>query len=156
MAHDTVYRCQIPPKMLIDKVANKYQSKTMAYGKRPFGVGLLIICVDQNGPHVYETRPSGDYLEYFGYSIGDKSQSSRTYLENNMRRYANCDLNTLILHGLKALKSGYRDDEELTGKNVEVAHISRDDGFVQLNEEQINDFLNRADEFDPEAQMDVE
>ena len=90
MAHDTVYRCPIPPKLLIDKVANKYQSKTMAYGKRPFGVGLLIICVDQNGPHVYETRPSGDYLEYFAYSIGDKSQSSRTYLENSQDKYANC------------------------------------------------------------------
>ena len=90
LAHDAIYRCPIPPKLLIDKVANKYQSKTMSYGKRPFGVGLLIVCTDQNGPHVYETRPSGEYLEYFGYSIGDKSQSSRTYLENNMKQYANC------------------------------------------------------------------
>jgi 20S proteasome alpha/beta subunit len=49
------------------------------------------------------------------------------------------------MHGLKALKSGYRDDEELTGKNVEVAFVGAD-GFTKYGEEQINDLLNKADE----------
>jgi 20S proteasome alpha/beta subunit len=59
------------------------------------------------------------------------------------------------MHGLKALKSGYRDDEELTGKNVEVAYVTRD-GWTQLEEGDINTRLNQADEFDPEDQMQVE
>jgi len=60
-----------------------------------------------------------------------------------------------MMHGLKALKSGYRDDEELTGKNVEVAYVSRD-GYTQLNEEEIMAKLDAADDFDPENQMDTE
>jgi len=59
------------------------------------------------------------------------------------------------MHGLKALKSGYRDDEELTGKNVEVAVVGAD-GYTKYSEEEINGFLNSADEFDPENQMMVE
>lgn len=34
------------------------------YGKRPYGVGLLIVGYDQDGPHLFETSPSGDYYEY--------------------------------------------------------------------------------------------
>lgn len=64
-------------------------------------------------------------------------------------------MDTLILHGLKALKSGYRDDEELTGKNVEVAHVSAQ-GYTKLEEEAINSYLNKADEFVPENQMMTE
>jgi len=129
----------LPPSRLIDKISQKAQSRTYIYGKRPFGVGLLICCYDQAGPHLFETRPSGDYFEYEGFSIGDKSQSSRTYFENNLDKYKNCDLEHLIMHGLKALKAGYRDDEELTGKNVEVAYVSKD-GFVQCDENAIGDY----------------
>jgi 20S proteasome subunit alpha 6 len=94
LSHLQIYGCEIPPKLLINKVADKCADKTIK-GGRPFGIGLLVVCVDGNGnPHVYETRPSGEYFEYFGYSIGDKSQSSRTYLENNMNKYADCDLHT--------------------------------------------------------------
>lgn len=64
MTHQSVYGCPIPPKRLIEKVAAKYQGKTYIYGKRPFGVGLLVSCFDQNGPHLFETRPSGDFYEY--------------------------------------------------------------------------------------------
>jgi len=155
LTHQSLYSCQIPPKSLISQVSRKYQNKTYVYGKRPFGVGLLTICHDQQGPHVFENKPSGDFFEYHGYSIGDKSQSSRTYMETQMARLKGCDLNTLIMHGLKALKSGYRDDEELTGKNVEVAVVGAD-GYTKYSEEEINGFLNSADEFDPENQMMVE
>lgn len=65
LTHQSLYSCQIPPKALISQVSRKYHSKTYQYGKRPFGVGLLTICHDQQGPHVFENKPSGDYFEYF-------------------------------------------------------------------------------------------
>lgn len=50
----------------------------------------------------------------------------------------------MILNAVKALTTGYRDDEELTGKNVEIAYVGKD-GFFQLGEEEINNYLKRAE-----------
>ena len=41
------------------------QKKTNHYGKRPYGVGLLVAGYDQDGPHLFETCPSGNYYEYY-------------------------------------------------------------------------------------------
>lgn len=37
----------------------------MASFKRPFGVGLLVIGFDQDGPHLFETCPSANFYEYY-------------------------------------------------------------------------------------------
>ena len=46
---------------LLGKVADKSQVKTQRASKRPYGVGLLIAGVDDEGPHIFETCPSGNY-----------------------------------------------------------------------------------------------
>lgn len=58
--------------------------------------------------------PSGDYYEFYGQSIGSRSQAAKTYLENNLELFKdNNELNTLILHGLSALKKANQGEEEL-------------------------------------------
>ena len=37
----------------------------MGENKRPFGVGLLIAGYDKLGPHLYQTSPNAEYLEYY-------------------------------------------------------------------------------------------
>jgi 20S proteasome subunit alpha 6 len=75
-----------PLNRLILKVADKSQAKTQNASKRPYGVGLLVAGVDKDGPHVFETCPSGNYYEYFAYAIGARSQSAKTYFENNLEQ----------------------------------------------------------------------
>lgn len=41
------------------------QHKTQKASKRPYGVGLLVAGVDRDGPHLFETCPSGNYYEYY-------------------------------------------------------------------------------------------
>ena len=65
---------------LLSKIADKSQVKTQKASKRPYGVGLLIAGIDDDGPHIFETCPSGNFYEYEAYSIGARSQSARTYL----------------------------------------------------------------------------
>ena len=48
----------------METIAGKAQKKTYTYGGRPFGVGLLFAYYDQDGPHVWETNPVGDAIEY--------------------------------------------------------------------------------------------
>ena len=61
-----------PVERLVGVIGKKSQAKTMAGGKRPFGVGLLLGAVDQAGTHLFETCPSGNYYEYYSMAIGDK------------------------------------------------------------------------------------
>lgn len=103
--HQYTFNSGHPVGRLVQKVSEKSQHKTQSYGKRPYGVGLLVVGYDQSGPHLYETCPDGNYYEYIAHSIGARSQSARTYLENNAHFFNNNDLTTLLLHSLKALKS---------------------------------------------------
>lgn len=64
ITHKNTFANQLPPKRLVEKVAGKAQARTYTYGGRPFGVSLLVIFYDQDGPYVYELAPSGDCLEY--------------------------------------------------------------------------------------------
>jgi len=88
-----------PLNRLLGKVADsnflftlESQVKTQRASKRPYGVGLLIAGVDEEGPHIYETCPSGNFYEYEAYSIGARSQSARTYLEDNFANFKNASL----------------------------------------------------------------
>lgn len=76
------------------------------------------------------------------YSLGQRAQSARTYFENQLGNYNDCPLETLILHGLKALHTGVGNDEELTEKNIEVAHVG-EEGFKLLKADEIKGYLEK-------------
>jgi hypothetical protein len=61
---------------------------TQEYGRRPYGVGFLVIGQDKTGPHLYEFSPSGNSYEYYAMSIGARSQSAKTYLEKHYESFA--------------------------------------------------------------------
>lgn len=64
------------------------QVNTQEYGRRPYGVGFLVIGEDRTGPHLYEFSPSGNSYEYFAMSIGARSQSAKTYLERHYEEFS--------------------------------------------------------------------
>ena len=100
------------------QVADKAQIGTQRVGRRPYGVGLLIIGADQTGPHLFEAQPSGQYFEYKAMSIGARSQSGRTYLERHFESFADLTLDELIKHSLLALRETLSTGTELTSANA--------------------------------------
>ena len=113
---------------LVGLVADKHQNRTMMSSKRPYGVGLLVAGVDRDGPHLYETDPSGVYSEYRAFAIGSRSQSGRTYFERNLDAFADAPLETLVAHALRALQ-GSASDTVLTADNTSLAVIGKDVAF---------------------------
>jgi len=99
-----VYEGQQLVGRLVRKIADKHQVNTQKYGRRPYGVGLLIVGYDTLGPHLYETDPSGNYYDFIAQSIGSRSQSARTYLEKHYQSFADASRDELIRHGLRALR----------------------------------------------------
>lgn len=117
------YGRPIPPDRIVSQIADRAQLNTQQYGKRPYGVGLLVAGVDEAGPHLFEFQPSGMTHEMLACAIGARSQMARTYLERNMDRFLNCSRDELITHGLRALKETLSQDKELTIDNTSVGVV---------------------------------
>jgi len=116
---------------------------TQEYGRRPYGVGFLVVGLDHTGPHLYEFSPSGTSFEYFAVSIGARSQSAKTYLEKHFESFTDCtcllpsyqlstcrymlvyigNLEDLIRHGLHALRETLQQDKELTTNNTAIGIV---------------------------------
>jgi 20S proteasome alpha/beta subunit len=55
-------------------------------------------------------------------------------------------LETLVLHGLKALSTGVGNDEEISEKNIEVATVG-EEGFKLLGAAEIKTYLEKLKNF---------
>ena len=87
--------------------------------------------------------PAGECYEFKGFAIGAKSQSSKTYIENNINEMENAELDELIQHGLKAIKAGYKEEnEDMSGKNIEVYGLDQEKGFHQIDEEVVQTYID--------------
>jgi len=120
MSSRMVFNRPIPVNRLVSAIADKAQVNTQEYGRRPYGVGFLVIGQDQSGPHLYEFSPSGNSYEYFAMSIGARSQSAKTYLEKHFDSFLDCNLEELIKHGLHALRDALQQDKDLTINNTSI------------------------------------
>lgn len=108
---------------IVTQIGDRAQVNTQQYGKRPYGVGLLVAGVDDTGPHLFEFQPSGLTHEMLACAIGARSQMARTYLERHLDEFQNCSRDELIVHGLRALKETLSQDKELTVDNTSVGVV---------------------------------
>jgi 20S proteasome subunit alpha 6 len=130
------YDRAMPVETLVSLIGDKAQLNTQHYGKRPYGVGLLVAGVDDKGPHLFEFQPSGLTQEMVACAIGARSQMARTYLEKNADKFADADREELIKHGLRALKETLVQDRELTVENTSVGVV----GLKQLGKKDVEAF----------------
>ncbi|KAK8058366.1 hypothetical protein PG994_008814 [Apiospora phragmitis] len=117
------YDRAMPVESLVQSIGDKAQINTQQYGKRPYGVGLLIAGIDETGPHLFEFQPSGMTQEMVACAIGARSQMARTYLEKNAEHFPACGRDELVKHGLRALKETLVQDKELTLENTSVGVV---------------------------------
>ena len=118
------------------------QASTQRYGRRPYGVGLLVIGVDETGPHLYECCPSGNGYEFFAQSIGSRAQSARTYLERRYAEFADASLDELIRHGLVALRDTLQQGTGLDNKNCSIAVVGIDRPFEIIEGSSLDPYLS--------------
>ncbi len=107
----------------VSSIGDRAQTNTQHYGKRPYGVGLLVAGVDDTGPHLFEFQPSGMTQEMVACAIGARSQMARTYLERNLEEFADCDREKLVVHGLRALKESLAQDKDLSVENTSIGIV---------------------------------
>lgn len=123
LASKMTYGRPIPVERIVGMIGDRAQTNTQQYGRRPYGVGLLVAGIDELGPHLFEFQPSGMTQEMLACAIGARSQMARTYLERHLDEFADCDRDELLKHGLRALKESLAQDKELTVDNTSVGVV---------------------------------
>ncbi|BAM79346.1 20S core proteasome subunit alpha 6 [Cyanidioschyzon merolae strain 10D] len=146
LQHRFVYGDAMPVGRLVHLVADLCQKCTQRISRRPYGVGLLVAGVDESGPHLYQTCPSGEVYDLVGMALGARSQSARTYLERHMDEFSSASREALIRHALWALNETLASakDQHLSAENcaVGVVSIGDDMRFHLYEHEQVQPLLD--------------
>jgi len=137
-----VHQEPIPVSILMDTLGNKLQINTQRYGRRPFGVGLLVAGYDEKGTHIHQSCPSANIYDCRAMAIGARSQSARTYLEKKLDIFAECDLADLIRHALLALRDTLPNEISLSTKNTTVAVVGKDTPFTIFEDADVQPHLD--------------
>ncbi len=138
--HRLTYDEPITVEYLAKQVCDIKQAYTQHAGVRPFGVSMIFAGVDKKGPQLYITEPSGKYMSYYAYALGDKSQVVMEYLEKNYRY--DIDIEDIIALGVKALEKAV--GEELNEKRIEIGYIDIDEKkFRIMSREELQQILKK-------------
>ena len=98
---------------------------------RPFGVALLMAGIDDKGPQLYFSDPSGTYLKYKAKAIGAGSEGAQATLQERYRDDMSfTDAEDLAFEILKQVM-----EEKVGNQNIEVASLTPDGYHVYSAEE---------------------
>jgi len=104
---------------------------------RPFGVALLIAGVDENGPALFHTDPSGTFIQYEAKAIGAGSEGAQTNLHDGYSKSMTLkEAETLALRTLKQVM-----EEKISSTNVEIASVSVHKPFRIYAREELEEVL---------------
>ena len=107
---------------------------------RPFGVALLIAGYDElDGPQLYFSDPSGTYVRYKAKAIGAGSEGAQVHLTEDYS--VDMTLAEAEEMALKTLKGVM--EEKITKENVEMAKVTKDQGYHVCSEEEVESILTR-------------
>jgi len=133
------YGESIDVEVLTKKVCDLKQQYTQVGGIRPFGVSLLIVGVDKQGPQVFTTDPSGSYWGWRATAIGFNSDAARDYLEKHYKPTIK-----LFPAAVKLCIETIRHvvEEKLDEKAMELSYVDLEKReFTNLTPEQIREYL---------------
>ena len=89
---------------------------------RPYGVALLIAGVDERGPQLFQTDPSGTYFEWKARAIGSGGDTAMTALKESYHSNMTlAEAEKLILKILKQVM-----EEKISMDTVEICVIKAD------------------------------
>lgn len=124
--------------MLVKTIADLKQMYTQYGGIRPFGCALFFIAVDESGPQIYTTSPSGIYRSFKAYALGSGEANCREYLQENYKD--NMTFQELLNLSLKALKESI--EEDLDKDLIRLAYVKSEDKKYHLcTKKEVEKFL---------------
>lgn len=138
--HKVTYDTNIDTLSLVKEISNMKQAFTQYGGARPFGVSLLFIGVDDDGPRLFGTEPTGIYFEYVATAVGEGESEAEEMLKKEYKEGMSMD--DSIKLGIKILKKVLGRDFDV--ERVEVAFVRKEDRqYGKLRKEDIENVVNK-------------
>jgi len=137
--HKITYGENVGIESLVKKICDFKQNFTQYGGVRPFGTALLMAGVDETGPHLYETDPSGALVAYKAGSIGSGRPAVMDIFEKEFKDGMKYD--DAVMLGLKALSSAV--EEKPTSETVEIGVIEKGRSFRRLDGKELKKFIDK-------------
>ncbi len=131
------YNERIEVPTLVKRITDFKQTYTQYGGVRPFGTALLVAGMDEEGPHLFETDPSGAFMAYKAVSIGmDRDEVEEIFNEEYDEDMSLDEAITLALKGLT--KAG---DTDINTRSLDIATITEDEDFKKLSKDKIKEYV---------------
>ena len=127
------YDEKIPVDALVKKLCDFKQTYTQYGGVRPFGTALIIAGVDEAGPHLYETDPSGAMMAYKAGGIGAGRNEVMEVFEKDYKSGLTQSQATTL--GLRALAAA--SEHKLKSEVIEIAVVSAKQEFHTLTQDAV-------------------
>ncbi len=127
--HSVTYDSPIDIITIVKDVCTLKQICTQSGGLRPFGVSLIFAGVDEEGPKIFETDPTGIFFQFKATVIGEGEVEINEILEKEYNEKLNIEDGLKLC--IKALKS-------FLGKNfninrIDAAYINKKDKkFIKI------------------------
>lgn len=125
---------------LTKAVTDLIQENTQRGGTRPYGAALLVGGVDDFGPRLLQTDPSGTPHEWKATAIGGGRDNIQEYLEEHWRD--DLDLDGGLRLAVGALRSAV---EELEADEVSVSTVT-EDGYETLSVDEVQSYFDETDD----------
>lgn len=138
--HKITYDEKIGVLNLVKKICDFKQSYTQYGGVRPFGTALLVAGVDDTGPHLFETDPSGALMEYKASSVGSGRNQAMEVFEDEYKDGLTRD--DALKLGLKALNKAT--DGKLNAEAIEIGVVTAKESFRQLSPDEVKRHVEAA------------
>ncbi|KAA0007525.1 MAG: archaeal proteasome endopeptidase complex subunit alpha [Thermoplasmata archaeon] len=138
--NEITYNRKIEIKTLVRRLCDFKQTYTQYGGVRPFGTALLIAGVDDSGPRLFSTDPSGAMIEYKATSEGAGRDNVIAYFEKHYRE--DIDKDEAIILGLKALSKGV--EGKINPDAIEIGVVDSSRKFRKLSREETQEYIKKA------------
>jgi proteasome alpha subunit len=102
-------------------VCNQMHIVTQYAGVRPYGVGLLVGGVDETGPKLFETEPSGTMIEWKAQAIGRGAERAKKLLVKDFKENMSLKNGSELI--LKALNAA---EKTVSLDKIEAVLVKKD------------------------------
>ncbi|MBS3175932.1 archaeal proteasome endopeptidase complex subunit alpha [Candidatus Woesearchaeota archaeon] len=136
--HRVTYDAPIDTLTVVKDICALKQICTQSGGLRPFGVAMLVIGVDSQGPRLYETDPTGIYFEFKATVIGEGETEAEELL--NAEYKESITIEDGLKLGMRALAKFIGKDFDL--KRIDAAYITtKEKEFTHVSKEKLDKIM---------------
>lgn len=133
-----VFSEPIQIEVMAKEIAETKQAFTQYGGLRPFGVAFIIAGIDEKGPQLFQTEPSGALAEFKAVAVGRNKERAMAVLEKEFKD--NLQFEKAVSIAYESLSKSLPEKEKINLTRVEFA-IVNSNGFRFLDEFEVKNIL---------------